>query len=294
MRIRGTLVAPITNNAELKYCLLVKSSTAQEAGAGTVPKGALNAGTQDIGGDGKPRELALDLANGVKLEMVLIPAGEFLMGSLEPGKDATDSERPHRVRISRPFYLGKYLVTQDQWGGVMGNNPSNFKGPKNPVDSVSWDDCQHFCDKLNVKLGVKAGKFQLPSEAQWEYACRAGTTTCYCFGDDESGLDEFAWYSANSGRKTHPVGEKRPNSWGLYDMHGNVWEWCADWYGNDYYSKSPEDDPTGPASGACRVHRGGSWRSKANGARSAKRAITTGDSRLDGMGFRVSLLPTDK
>ena len=125
----------------------------------------------------------MDLGGGVKLEMVLIPAGEFMMGSPDSDKDACGGEKPqHRVRITKPFYLGKYLVTQEQWEAVMGNNPSHFKGPKNPVEKVSWEDCQQFLGKLNAKSRPGGGKFQLPTEAQWEYACRAGSTTLYCFG----------------------------------------------------------------------------------------------------------------
>ncbi len=139
------------------------------------------------------------------------------------------------------------------------------KGPKNPVESVSWDDCQQFLKKLNERFrrphpgppSEGEGEFRLPTEAQWEYACRAGSTTKYCFGDEESGLGEYAWYAANSGSKTHPVGEKKPNAWGLYDMHGNVWEWCQDWYDGGYYGKSATDDPTGPDTGSDRVIRGG-------------------------------------
>jgi formylglycine-generating enzyme required for sulfatase activity len=175
----------------------------------------------------------------------------------DKGRQVSDEKPQHRVRITKPFYLGKYLVTQEQWEAVMGNNPSHFKGPKNPVEQVSWDDCQQFLRQAQREVGVRGGKFQLPTEAQWEYACRAGSTTRYCFGDDESGLGEYAWYDKNSGNKTHPVGEKKPNAWGLYDMHGNVWEWCQDWYDGGYYANSPTDDPTGP--GSNRVLRGGSW-----------------------------------
>ena len=142
---------------------------------------------QQITNPALPKEMTFDLGNGVKLEMVLIPAGEFLMGSPDSDKDAVQNEKPqHRVRITKPFYLGKYQVTQEQWQAVMGNNPSYFKGPKNPVEQVSWDDCQQFLGKLNAKVG--GGKFQLPSEAQWEYACRAGSKTKYYFGDDDRQL----------------------------------------------------------------------------------------------------------
>jgi formylglycine-generating enzyme required for sulfatase activity len=198
------------------------------------------------------------------------------------------------VRITKPFYLGKFLVTQEQWAAVMGNNPSRrFKGPKNPVEMVAWNDCQEFLEKLNAKIGTQRGKFVLPTEAQWEYACRAGSTTRYCFGDDESGLGEYAWYRANSDMKTHQVGEKKPNAWGLYDMHGNVWEWCADWYGG-YYANSPTDDPTGPATGSDRVLRGGSWINVTGNCRSANRFWITPVYRSDDLGFRVSQVPVDR
>ena len=179
------------------------------------------------------------------------------------------------MTITKPFYLGKYEVTQEQWEAVMGSNPSNFKGPKNPVEQVSWDDCQEFLDKLNAKAGGQGGKFVLPTEAQWEYACRAGSTGKFCFGDDEKQLGEYAWYDENSDSKTHPVGEKKPNAWGLYDMHGNVWEWCQDWYGA--YGAEAVDDPSGPTTGSGRVFRGGGWN---NAAGAAGRRTATASARV--------------
>ena len=245
--------------------------------------------TQDL-----PKEIAADLGGGVKLRMVLIPAGEFLMGSPDSDKYAEDDEKPqHRVRIAQPFYLGEHVVTQEQWEAVMGGNPSNFKGPNNPVENVSWDDCQKFLDKLNRRPGNQAGVFQLPTEAQWEYACRAGSTTNYCFGDEESGLGEYAWYGANSGSKTHPVGEKKPNAWGLYDMHGNVWEWCADWHDGGYYARSPIDDPTGPTGSSDRVFRGGGWNRPAGLCRSASRRSRWPGRRYFTLGLRISQVLAD-
>ena len=239
--------------------------------------------------------LPVEETNSIGMTLVLIPAGEFLMGSTDSDKDADPGEKPqHRVRITRPFYLGKYLVTQAQWQAVMGGNPSHFKGPENPVEMVSWNDCQVFLDKLNAKSDGRGGKFQLPTEAQWEYACRAGTTTRHYFGDEETGLGEYAWYLANSGGKTHPVGEKKPNAWGLYDMHGNVLDWCGDWYDGGYYASSPTDDPTGPSRGSLRVHRGGSWGSPPPGyCRSARRDWGTPDSRRNDLGFRVARVPAE-
>jgi formylglycine-generating enzyme required for sulfatase activity len=239
------------------------------------------------------KEISVELGNGVKLEMVLIPAGEFLMGSPDSDGYAKSDEKPqHRVRITKPFYLSMYLVTQEQWEAVMGSNPSNFKGPKNPVERVGWGDCQQFIDKMNETLGVPGGKFQLPTEAQWEYACRAGSTTRFCFGDDEGQLGEYAWYDKNSGRQTHPVGEKRPNAWGLYDMHGNVDQWCADWY-YGLFANSTVDDPTGPRSGSYRVYRGGGWYNPAGYCRSANRYFYAPGGRGSDLGLRVSRVPAE-
>jgi formylglycine-generating enzyme required for sulfatase activity len=201
-------------------------------------------------------EISLDLGDGATMDFVLIPAGEFLMGDEE-----LDNEKPiHKVAITKCFYLGKYEVTQEQWRAVMGQNPSAFKGARNPVENVSWIDCQKFLEKLNARHAAPGERFVLPTEAQWEYACRAGATTCWSFGDDEKLLGDYAWMQQNSGETTHPVGEKKPNAWGLYDMHGNVWEWCADWYGERYYQNPVPTDPTGPSSGQERVLRGGAWK----------------------------------
>jgi formylglycine-generating enzyme required for sulfatase activity len=225
----------------------------------------------------------VDLGGGVKITFVLIPAGSFMMGSNEDGSS-------HKVTISRPFFLGKYEVTQEQWQAIMEDNPSGHKGPQKPVENVSWDQCQTFLDRLNARFGTDTGKFQLPTEAQWEYACRAGSTTKYCFGDDESQLGDYAWYDANSDGTTHPVGQKKPNAWGLYDMHGNVREWCADWYGESYYRQSPVDDPSGPATAWFRVVRGGYCKSPAGDCRAACRDDISPSSwvHYTSLGFRVS------
>jgi formylglycine-generating enzyme required for sulfatase activity len=179
------------------------------------------------------------------------------------------------VRFQQPFYMSKYEVTQDQWQKVMGDNPSYFKGDaRRPVEQVSWQDAQRLVGKLNESLAGAAGwRFGLPSEAQWEYACRAGSTTRYAFGDDASQLGEYAWYDANSGNSTHPVGQKKANAWGLYDLHGNIWEWCEDPYHGDY-SGAPSDGRAWTEGGDqnARVLRGGSWVNLARGARAAIRA----------------------
>ncbi|HUT94002.1 MAG TPA: SUMF1/EgtB/PvdO family nonheme iron enzyme [Thermoguttaceae bacterium] len=255
---------------------------------------------------GMPVEQDVDLGDGVKVTVVLIPPGEFVMGStaeeqarfLEEARAAADqwaieripTEGPqHRVRITRPFYLGKYEVTQAQWEAVMGSNPSRFTDdPSHPVEQVSWDDVQPFLAKLNESRKSQGMKFALPTEAQWEYACRAGTTTAWHCGNDEAKLQEYAWFNMNSGGKTHPVGELLANGFGLYDMLGNAWEWCADWYGAEYYAQSPADDPSGPSAGSHRVHRGGGWLYHARRCRSANRDYNSPDYRRDYLGFRLA------
>ncbi|MCY3017923.1 MAG: formylglycine-generating enzyme family protein [Planctomycetota bacterium] len=194
-----------------------------------------------------------------------------------------DWEKPaHDVTLSAPFHMGKYEVTQAQYAAVMGTNPSHFRGANLPVEQVSWNDAAEFCRKVSEKAGLVV---RLPTDAEREYACRAGTTTTYYTGDTEADLGRAAWYSANSGGKTHPVGQKEPNAFGLYDMHGNVWEWCQDWY--EGYKPGAVVDPQGPPEGQLRVLRGGSWGNRAGYCRSAYRLRGFPDYRFDFIGFRV-------
>jgi formylglycine-generating enzyme required for sulfatase activity len=246
--------------------------------------------------------------NLIGMRFVLIPPGEFDMGSneaevakLQARAKATKApswyielvpvEAPkHRVRITRSFALGMFEVTQAEYERVMRTNPSRSKGdPRRPVEQVSWEDAVEFCRRLSaLPVEQSAGRsYRLPTEAEWEYACRAGTTTTWQSGDDEAGLKAAAWYGGDSRRgSSNPVGQKQPNAWGLYDMHGNVWEWCSDWHGG--YISTPVDDPTGPASGSSRVYRGGGWNYDARFCRSAYRAGGTPDYRNFHLGFRVA------
>jgi len=224
---------------------------------------------------GLPVDKEVALPGGAKMTFVLIPPGEFLMGTsdkdrarlLKEAKANDDkltirlhaAEGPqHRVRITQPFYMGRYEVTQDQWQAVMGNNPARDQDPAKPAQDITWPDIQPFLEKLNQQYANNRMMFALPTEAQWEYACRAGTTTAFSFGDDAARFEEFGWCQF-SGRTSHAVGQLKPNAWGLHDMHGNVHEWCADWFDKDYYAQSPVDDPPGPAEGTHRSNRGGGW-----------------------------------
>ncbi len=322
-------------------------------------------------GLGIPVEKTLDLGNGVTLELELIPAGRFMMGTPEPVepdwvslmddivkgqillvvasstvlvfvflvffrawrlkrrpqmslrffmvlilalslcswggvnwhqgleakraarseydagvtrfKQALNAEKPaHAVTLSNPFYMGKFEVTQEQYEQVIGTNPSDFKGGTLPVERVSWDDAQRFCQKLSTSSGCR---LRLPTEAEWEYACRAGTTTVFCSGDAERTLDGVGLYDGNAGGRTHPVGQKKANAWGLYDMHGNVWEWCQDW--GSSYTANALTNPQGAGSGTLRVLRGGSWDYVAQLCRSAIRSYNGPDDRHYRYGFRV-------
>lgn len=198
--------------------------------------------------------------NSIGMEFQPIPAGEFEMGCSNGDKDCDNSENPvHKVKISKLFYLGKTEVTQGQWKAVMGNNPSTYSscGDNCPVETVSWEDVQSFIKKLNEKEG--GNKYRLPTEAEWEYAARATSKAKFYWGSFIN--DSHLWYDGNSGslfsgKKTHPVAEKEKNKFELYDMIGNVCEWVQDWYGNEYYAKSPPNDPTGPETGTARVFRG--------------------------------------
>jgi formylglycine-generating enzyme required for sulfatase activity len=240
-----------------------------------------------------PKTFSVPLGTGVKMDFVLIPAGTFTMGT---DKGASFKRPAHEVTITKPFYMGACEVTQAQWKAVMVENPSSRRGDDLPVVQISWDDCQTFLFQLNDVFGG-AFTFRLPTEAEWEYTCRAGTKTAFSFGDDEALLGEYAWYSANSERKIHPVGQKKPNPWGLYDMHGNVSELCSDWYGS--YPASPAagvfaplprgkcTDPTGPTTGTTRVHRGGSYAEKGWACLSEHRGWAYPVHRWGNLGLRV-------
>ncbi|MBQ9430431.1 MAG: SUMF1/EgtB/PvdO family nonheme iron enzyme, partial [Kiritimatiellae bacterium] len=197
-------------------------------------------------------ERTITLPGGAEMRFRWCPAGKFMMGSPKSEKGRNDDETEHRVTLTKGFWMGETEVTQKQWESVMGNNPAQFKGVDRPVEQVSWDDCQQFCERVSEEL--KCG-MRLPTEAEWEYACRAGTTEA-SYLKSKTG-DSLAWHKANSNLKTHPVGQKKPNAWGLCDMYGNVWEWCSDWYAE--YSSAAVTDPAGPALGSEHIMRGGSW-----------------------------------
>jgi formylglycine-generating enzyme required for sulfatase activity len=253
----------------------------------------------------KGEDWIVTLPSGVAFEMIYIAPGTFKMGSPADEAGREDSEKQHEVTLTKDYYLGKYVVTQELWEAVTGANPSKWKGTNLPVEKVSWADAMDFCKKL-TEMERKSGrlpenwKYTLPTEAQWEFACRADTTTALnngknldctdkdCRGES-SNLAEVAWYDKNSDRKTHPVGLKKPNNYGLYDMHGNIWEWCFDWYAD--YPDNSAIDPLGPDKGTAHVRRGGSWGYYAKGCRSAARASYSPNYRLGSLGFRLALVP---
>jgi formylglycine-generating enzyme required for sulfatase activity len=233
----------------------------------------------------------LDPFAAFESSFVHIAPGTFSMGSPEdePGRSA--DEIMHEVTLTKGFYMMKTPVTQEQWKSVMGNNPSSFPdgGDNCPVENVSWNECREFIRMLNAE---KDGIYRLPTEAEWEYACRAGSSTSLCNGEisglqsaHDPILSEVGWYCGNSGRKSRPVAQKSPNAWGLYDMHGNVSEWCQDWYGE--YGSDSQTDPCGPTAASGKVVRGGSWLSNAKNCRSASRFDWLPDSGIEFIGFRL-------
>lgn len=237
-------------------------------------------------GDIKSNSLFLEVMGKPGIEFVTVPAGEFMMGS----ESGFGYELPvHKVRITRDFKISKFEITQKIWKAVMKNNPSPVQSDKLPVMNISWEDAITFCNKLSLIFdldtvysfvngkyifNINANGFRLPTEAEWEFACRAGSETDY---PGSGVLDEIGWFNGNSAYNPHPVGTKKPNNWDIYDMNGNVWEWCWDWYDENYYFISPQNDPLGPASGARRVLRGGSCSDGATFARSSNRTFPAND-----------------
>jgi len=253
-------------------------------------------------GDASPKPQRSDnavISNSIGMRFVRIPRGTFLMGSPLGEIGRGNDEQQHEVRLSRDFYFGIHTVTQMQYEKVIGKNPSHFQGLKvkyvdssnHPVDSVSYRDAEEFCRRLSElpEEQVAGRRYRLPTEAEWEYACRAGSKTAFSFGNDAANLGSYAWYDANSGEMTHAVGSKRPNAFGLYDMHGNVWEWCSDWYDKEYYASSPATDPSGPDSGSFRVLRGGSWNNEPDCVRCASRPYFAPVYRISEFGIRLVL-----
>jgi formylglycine-generating enzyme required for sulfatase activity len=246
------------------------------------------------------------LTSSIGAKLVLIPAGEFVMGASAGDGNADSWELPqHSVRIHEPFYIGTTEVTQGQFRAVTGRSPSRFHGSDDhPVEQVSWHDAVAFCNALSAKEGLSpfytlAGRnagvpdrhspgYRLPTEAEWEYACSAGSTERFYFGSASALLDRFAWYKANSLGRSHPVGQKGPNNFGLYDMLGNVWEWCGDRFSESYYRVSPAADPTGPAAGRRCVYRGGSWNHEPRHCRSTTRHSEPPEVRDSRLGFRLA------
>ena len=244
-----------------------------------------NASTNIVDSSESGSVITIPVKDGICIEMVKVEAGSFDMGAMPELENPWKNEKPvHRVTLTNNYYISKYEVTQTLWQAVMGSNPSRFKGSDLPVEQVSWNDCQDFISELNAMTGKR---FRLPTEAEWEYAARGGKKSRGYQYSGSNTLGDVAWYGDNSGSKTHAVGIKQPNELGIYDMTGNVWEWCQDWY--DSYSSSPQTNPTGAASGSYRVSRGGSWNYSARFCRASCRFDGTPDCRDGYLGLRLVL-----
>jgi formylglycine-generating enzyme required for sulfatase activity len=280
---RETAAREARARAEAEEAARAKAEAAAKAAAGPKWRQSwMSACGEDMHGSWAEAEVA-----GVIFRFRYCPAGTFQMGSPASEEGRRDDEGPqHEVQLTKGFWLGATPVTQRQWEAVTGENPSKFRGPDRPVEQVSWEDCVAFLGKVNARCpGLD---LRLPTEAEWEYACRAGTTgPTYLGVNDAATLDRLGWYGGNSGRETHPVGQKAPNAWGLHDMLGNVWEWCADWAAD--YSVERQVDPKGPGTGEARVIRGGSWYMDASSLRAAYSFFYLPGSRKSGFGFRVAM-----
>lgn len=264
----------------LTLCMLVGQGVLAKQSASIAKQ------TENVVTRNKTQTLPKKFTNSIGMTFVLVPQGSFVMGENAPLSEGKRDEHPaHEVTITKPFYMGQYEVTQQQWEALMGNNPSYHRGKNNPVDSVSWNDIQKFIEKLNKK--ERHAKYRLPTEAEWEYAARAGTATRYFFGNDASQLPQHAWIVENAGGVTHPVGQKKPNAWGIYDTSGNVREWTNDWYDDMYYRNSSSSNPKGPADGYEKAYRGGSKDGSTFPTRSSYRWRETPDTREQNLGFRL-------
>lgn len=278
------LVRRMDHRLELLGRLIEEIQAKDSSGTGSEVAVSMATEAQEFLEGSRPgEEHEFEIAPGVKMRLCWIPPGEFVMGSPVTEAERSNNEDQVRVTLTNGYWIGKYQVTQAQWQAVMGSNPSYFTGADLPVARVSWNNAQEFLQKVNAYLSKEEGnRIELPTEAQWEYAARAGEAGPYSGGS----IDEVAWYWENSGKTTHVVGTKRPNSWGLHDMSGNVLEWCSDWYGR---TLSGGLDPKGPASGSLKVFRGGSWNGNASYCRIAFRVASDPTDSFFPFGFRVVL-----
>ena len=266
---------------ESKTVNILESQTATLSGVLTTNASSSVASGASLSGN----TIIIPVKDGISIDMIRVEAGTFTMGATTEMKDPWDDEKPtHQVTLTNDYYIGKYEVTQALWKAVMGKNPSNFKGDNLPVEEVSWNDCQKFISKLNSITGKT---FRLPTEAEWEYAARGGKKSRGYQYSGSNNLSDVAWYTDNSGSKTHTVGSKQANELGIYDMSGNVYEWCQDWKGS--YSSSSQVNPTGDNSGSDRVYRGGSWNNTARSCRSSYRCNYAPGYRYFNLGLRLVL-----